>query len=96
MTIVSQKLQTLNFKNDLTLQCKIILYFKLLTEESPRVAVSVALIIPILGVMFGWIFLDEKLTITKILGSIAILVSVKFVLNISLKDFYKKRQKIYE
>lgn len=67
-----------------------ILYFKLLTEESARVAVSVALIIPILGVIFGALFLGEELTITKILGSIAILASVKFVLNISWKNFQKK------
>jgi drug/metabolite transporter (DMT)-like permease len=66
-----------------------ILYFKLLTEESPRVAVSVALIIPILGVIFGAVFLGEELTLNKIVGCVAILISVKFVLNISWKNFSK-------
>lgn len=68
-----------------------ILYFKLLTEESPRVAVSVSLIIPILGVIFGAVFLKEELTPNKIVGCVAILISVKFVLNISWKNFSKSQ-----
>ncbi len=66
-----------------------ILYFKLLVEESPRFAVSVSLIIPIFGILHGALFLGEEITLMKVAGCLAILLSIKFILKISLTNFFK-------
>lgn len=64
-------------------------YFKLIAEEGSRTAVSVVLLIPIFGAIFGWMFMDETFSAGKIIGCITILVSMKFILNLSHKNFFK-------
>lgn len=66
-----------------------ILYFKLLVEESPRIAVSVSLIIPIFGMFNGSVFLGESVTAMKVAGCLAIILSIAFILKISLTKFFK-------
>ncbi len=68
-----------------------IFYFKLMVEESPRTAVSVVLLIPVFGTIFGTIFLGEAVTINKIIGCITILASMKFILNLSRQNFFKSK-----
>jgi drug/metabolite transporter (DMT)-like permease len=66
-----------------------VFYFKLVAEEGPRTAVSVVLLIPIFGMIYGAIFVGETITLTKIIGCVTILISMKFILNLSLKHFTK-------
>ncbi len=68
-----------------------IFYFKLVAEEGPRTAVSVVLLIPVFGTIFGTIVLGEVITIGKIVGCITILVSMKFILNLSRQSFFKSK-----
>lgn len=69
-----------------------ILYFKLAAEESARTTVSVVLLIPFFGTLIGVFFAGEQLTISKIIGCLAILVSMKFILNLSRKNFFKSKE----
>ncbi len=69
-----------------------IFYFKLAAEESPRTVVSVVLLIPVFGTLIGTIFAGELLTINKIIGCLMILVSMKFILNLSRKNFFKSKE----
>ncbi len=64
-----------------------IFYFKLLAEEGARTAVSTVLLIPVFGTILGAMFLGETITISKIIGCAMILVSMKFILNLSRKNF---------
>ncbi len=66
-----------------------IFYFKLLAEEGARTAVSTVLLIPVFGTILGAIFLDEIITLSKIIGCVMILVSMKFILNLSHKNFFQ-------
>jgi drug/metabolite transporter (DMT)-like permease len=69
-----------------------IFYFKLTAEESPRTAVSVVLLIPVFGTILGTVFLGEVLSLNKIIGCMTILVSMKFILNLSRKNFFKSKE----
>jgi drug/metabolite transporter (DMT)-like permease len=69
-----------------------IFYFKLAAEESARVVVSVVLLIPFFGTIIGAVFAHETITLNKIIGCLAILVSMKFILNLSRKNFFKSKE----
>jgi len=62
-------------------------YFKLISEEGSRFAVTYSLLIPIFGVILGTIFMEESLSANKIFGCILIIISIKFILNLSLVNF---------
>lgn len=68
-----------------------VFYFKLIVEEGPRTAVSVVLLIPVFGTIFGAMFLDEVITLNKIIGCVTILASMKFILNLSKQNFFKSK-----
>ncbi|MBM3579759.1 MAG: DMT family transporter [Alphaproteobacteria bacterium] len=68
------------------------LYFKLAAEETARTVVSVVLLIPFFGTILGAIFLGESLTASKVIGCLTILVSMKFILNLSRKNFFKSKE----
>lgn len=69
-----------------------IFYFKLAAEESPRVAVSVVLLIPVFGTIFGATIFGEEVSIGKIIGCVTILISLKFILNLSRANFFKSKE----
>jgi drug/metabolite transporter (DMT)-like permease len=64
-----------------------IIYFRLIVEEGSRFAVTYSLLIPVCGTILGVVFLGEDPTLNKIVGCVLIVISVKLILNLSLKNF---------
>ncbi|QBY05427.1 EamA/RhaT family transporter [Thalassotalea sp. HSM 43] len=53
-----------------------IIYFYLIKEVGPDKSISVAYLIPVFGVFWGMIFLDEQLTMSMLIGAVLILAGV--------------------
>jgi drug/metabolite transporter (DMT)-like permease len=51
-----------------------VLYFRLIAHIGPANAIAVTFLIPVFAVVWGWIFLDEGLTLTMLFGCAVILV----------------------
>jgi drug/metabolite transporter (DMT)-like permease len=56
-----------------------LLYFHLLTEVGPIRTSSVTFLIPFFGVFWSWLFLDEQIKVTMLIGLVVILASVRLV-----------------
>lgn len=53
-----------------------ILYFRLIRNVGPARAMSVTYVVPVFGVLWGWLFLDERVTAPMILGTAIVLAGV--------------------
>ena len=51
-----------------------VIFFRLIAHIGPANAISVTFLIPVFAVLWGWIFLDEGLTVAMIAGCAVILV----------------------
>ncbi|WP_238590897.1 DMT family transporter [Paenibacillus beijingensis] len=62
-----------------------LLYFYLIRSVGPVKTLSVTFLVPFFGILWGWLFLKESISLRTILGLIIILLSVTFVTNIQFK-----------
>ena len=53
-----------------------ILYFKLIADIGPSKAITVAYLVPLFGIVWGILFLQEHLTSQTILGGVLVLLGV--------------------
>jgi drug/metabolite transporter (DMT)-like permease len=53
-----------------------ILYFRLIRNVGPARAMSVTYVVPVFGVLWGWLFLGERVTVPMILGMLVIFAGV--------------------
>ena len=53
-----------------------ILFFRLIAQLGPAKAISVTYLIPAFGILWGALFLDEKISLTMLLGGVVILIGV--------------------
>jgi drug/metabolite transporter (DMT)-like permease len=58
-----------------------ILYFRLITDIGPTGALTVTYLIPIFGVIWGALFLDETLTVPMVLGALIVVAGTALVLR---------------
>ena len=58
-----------------------ILYFRLITDIGPTGALTVTYLIPIFGVIWGALFLDETLTVPMALGALIVVAGTALVLR---------------
>ncbi|WCN39637.1 DMT family transporter [Aneurinibacillus uraniidurans] len=71
------------------------LFFYLITSAGPTKTQSVTLLIPLFGMIWGVIFLDEKITVGMITGLIVILGSIFLIYDIRPRPTKSKQVKIY-
>jgi drug/metabolite transporter (DMT)-like permease len=50
------------------------LYYKLLVNIGPSKSMTVTFLVPVFGVFWGWLYLDEAVTVNVLLGGIVILL----------------------
>ncbi|PWT99395.1 MAG: EamA family transporter [Bacteroidetes bacterium] len=62
-----------------------LLYFYLIDRVGPTKTLSVTFLIPVFGIIWGMIFLHEKLTIGMLIGLIIILSSVFLISDVQLR-----------
>ena len=62
-----------------------VLYFRLLSSVGPTKTLSVTIIVPLFGVLWGIVFLGEKLTLGVLAGLVVILSSVYLMTDIKFK-----------
>jgi drug/metabolite transporter (DMT)-like permease len=58
-----------------------ILYFRLIADIGPAGALTVTYLIPIFGVVWGWLFLDEAFSAAMILGALIVVAGTVLVLR---------------
>ncbi|WP_299775710.1 DMT family transporter [uncultured Pseudoteredinibacter sp.] len=56
-----------------------LLYFRLISDLGPSSALSVTFLIPVFGIFWGHIFLDEEIGLNTIIGSILVIAGTMFV-----------------
>jgi drug/metabolite transporter (DMT)-like permease len=62
-----------------------LLYYRLIRDVGPTKAISVTFLIPFFGVLWGAIFLDERLTLGAVLGGVTILIGMALVLGMGIR-----------
>jgi drug/metabolite transporter (DMT)-like permease len=58
-----------------------VLYFRLLSDIGPMKSMTVAFLLPVFGVFWGWLLLDERLTSAHLTGGVLIALSLWLVLR---------------
>jgi len=56
-------------------------FFTLVRDIGPSRTLSVTFLIPVLGVLWGWLFLDEEVTASMIIGGVMVLGALRLVLR---------------
>jgi drug/metabolite transporter (DMT)-like permease len=59
-----------------------ILYFRLIAHTGPTNASAVTFLIPAVAAFFGWLFLDEAITLSMVIGAAVILVGTALAMGI--------------
>ncbi len=62
-----------------------LLHYRLIHDVGPTKAISVTFLIPFFGVLWGAIFLGERMTLGAVLGGIIILIGMTLVLGIGAR-----------
>lgn len=58
-----------------------LIYFKLIADVGPTRALTVTFLIPLFGVLWGYLFLDEALTANMLIGGVLIIIGTALTLR---------------
>ncbi|MDA0149066.1 DMT family transporter [Vibrio sp. LaRot3] len=67
-----------------------LLYFRLVSEIGPASTLSVTFLIPAFGILWGYLFLDEPIGISTVIGTSLVLVGTSLVTGFSFKSLFGK------
>jgi drug/metabolite transporter (DMT)-like permease len=68
-----------------------LLYFRLIADLGAPSALSVTFLIPLFGILWGHLFLDEVMGLTTLIGSILVITGTVFVTGFSPRTMVKKK-----
>ncbi|MCW8093226.1 DMT family transporter [Alteromonas sp. ASW11-130] len=68
-----------------------ILYFSLIANIGPAKAITVAYLVPLFGIVWGLVFLSEKLSLPTLMGGGLILIGVAMTTGVSVSLFKRRR-----
>jgi drug/metabolite transporter (DMT)-like permease len=69
-----------------------LLYFYLINSVGPTKTLSVTFLIPVFGIIWGYFFLQEEITIGMLIGLVVILGSVYLISDVQIKTFKVKKE----
>ena len=69
-----------------------LLYFRLVADLGASSALSVTFLIPVFGILWGYIFLDEAIAINTIAGTFLVVTGTMFVTGYYPNALFKKKQ----
>ncbi len=58
-----------------------VVYFKLLEDVGPAKSLTVTFLIPVFGIFWGWLFLNEVITLSVITGTVLIISGTVFIVK---------------
>lgn len=68
-----------------------LLYFRLIADVGPSSALSVTFLIPVFGIFWGHVFLNEVIGLNTVFGSIMVIVGTMFVTGFSPRLLLKNK-----
>ncbi|WP_413702239.1 DMT family transporter [Psychromonas sp. KJ10-10] len=68
-----------------------LLYFRLVADVGPASALSVTFIIPIFGILWGYLFLGEEIGFNTLFGSVLVITGTMLVTGFSPRVLFKSR-----
>lgn len=68
-----------------------LLYFHLIADLGTPSVLSVTFLIPVFGILWGHIFLDEVIGLKTLIGSILVIIGTMFVTGFSPRDIFREK-----
>tara|TARA_R110001583_G_scaffold7720_10_gene37992 strand:- start:16220 stop:17068 length:849 start_codon:yes stop_codon:yes gene_type:complete len=68
-----------------------LLYFRLVADVGPASALSVTFLIPIFGILWGYLFLDEEIGFNTLFGSLMVIAGTMLVTGFTPRSLLKRR-----
>jgi len=67
-----------------------LLYFRLVKDEGPASALSVTFLVPLFGILWGYLFLQESIGLNTLLGAVLIITGIILVTGVSVRRMMKQ------
>ncbi len=67
-----------------------LLYFRLISDIGAASALTVTFLIPVFGILWGYLFMDEQVGVHTIIGGFAVIVGTALVTGFSAPSFFRK------
>ena len=69
-----------------------LLYFRLVKDDGPASALSVTFLVPLFGILWGSLFLNEEIGLNTLLGALLVITGTILVTGFSIKKLFNKKK----